>query len=418
MAESKGARNYAIDLIRVIAAFLMTTWHWLMFSMFLSLPAKIDNGYWGTYLVTEMHDIASTLGIENWHWFKGTFTMGFFIFVTGYFMMDGFKRAQAKGTFDNPNTHFMHTWRFTAKTYCSYAPLVLFGTTFGWVLTNAAAKARIADWINTFVWNIFNFLGFQAFGIFQDNATAYVTAFDGPLWYIEAFIVGACIFYAILVRSERLAVFGFCPIMFMLSNVWLNNWLDLNTGAQINSGITLLLPRDFVRLWGPLALGIWGWYLANAIKNANLTKGQEKAIGISWLIVLAYALITSWTGYMGGMIHQDIVWMYVALVAIIQKDPVTRGLNSFLQKLHISKLFADFSAGLYLVHLPICAAFEFTLVGIFGWQNASYVYIGLCFLGAVLFMILNKLVLKPLYGKLAKVLHARDAVVAPAYVSN
>ena len=409
---SDAGRNYALDFIRVVAALLMTTFHWIWLAMF---PGKIDNGYWGAYKIIQEHDILSVLGIENWNWFKGTYTMGFFVFVTGYFMMEGFKNQQAKGMFVDKRKHFGQTWRFTAKTYCSYAPLCLFGTAWGWILTNANARAAVMDWINTLVWNIWQFLGFHAAGMFQDNATAYVNNYCGPAWYIEAFIVGACIFYAILVRSERIAVFVVCPLMFMSSNIWLNQWLDPDTGAQLSYGITTLLPQDFVRLWGPLALGIWGWYIANAIKKASLSKKQEAAIGVSWVIVLAYLLITSWTGYLGGMLNQDILWMYVAMIVIIQKDPVTRGLNKVMHKFPLSKFFADFSGGLYLVHVPILLNFEGKFVEAFGWQKASWFYELMCICGAVIFIICNKFILKPLYGKLSKLLHARDKVEVPAF---
>ncbi|MCR5299580.1 MAG: acyltransferase [Erysipelotrichaceae bacterium] len=398
-------RNYALDFIRVIAAFLMTTFHWMWWAMF---PGAVDNGYWGAYKVTQLHSIAQAVGIQNWDWFKGTYTMGFFVFVTGYFLMDGFKRAQAKGAFNDPRTHFTHTWRFTAKTYCAYAPLVLFGVTFGFILTNIQNKTPAIDWLNNFVWNIFQFAGFHAFGMWQDNATVYVNNYCPVAWYIEAFIVGACIFYAILVHSERVAVFVWCPLLFMMSNIWLNRWLV--DGVQTTIGITDFLPQDYVRLWGPLALGIWGWYIVDAIKKADLSEGACKALGVAWLVALAYALVTSWTGYFGGMLHQDVVWMFIAMIVIAQRDPVTRGLNAVMHKFPLAKYFGDFSGGMYLVHQPILFFIEFAFAEKFGWTAASWMYEGLCCCGAILFIIVNNLLLKPMYGKLSKVLHARDKV--------
>lgn len=410
-AKKTDNRNYALDFIRVVAAVLMTTFHWMWMAMF---PGKIDGGYWGAYRVTQLHSIAEAVGIQGWDWFKGTYTMGFFVFVTGFFLMDGFKRAQAKGAFNDPRTHFTHTWRFTAKTYCSYAPLVLFGWTWGWILSNVGAKSTLSFWFNTLVWNIFSFLGFHGFGMYQSmydasTVSQYVQVYCGPAWYIEAFIVGACIFYAILVRSERIAVFVWCPLMFMMSNIWLNRWLD-PAGNQTLMGITEFLPQDYVRLWGPLALGIWGWYIADALRKANLSKAQENGLAVAWVAALVYALVTSWTGYFGGMLHQDVVWMFIALIVIVQKDPATRGLNALMHKFPLAKYFADFSGGLYLVHLPILVNYEFKLVEMFGWGKASLVYELICCCGAIIFMICNALILKPMYGKLSKVLHARDKV--------
>lgn len=405
-------RNYTIDLLRVVAALFMTTFHWIWMVYF---PGHIDNGYWGAYFFTQDH------AIEGWDWFKGTYTMGFFVFVTGYFLMAGFKSMQRRGLFKDKRTHFMYTWRFTAKTYCSYAPLMLFGTAFGWILTNTRAGASIMDWINTFVWNIWQFLGVSGFGMFETNASKYVTVYFGAGWYIAAFIVFACVFYAILIRSEKAAVFIFCPVMFMMSNIWLNQWLDPETGAQTLFGITTLLPQDVVRLWGPLALGIWGWYAVDALKRAKLTKHQENGIAIVWVLVFAYCLITSWTGYLGGMLNQDVAWMIVAGLALAGRDPVTRWLDDKLQRFPLSRYFADFSAGLYIVHLPIVSNLCFDLIDIFGMVTAPWVFELICIGCALIYMVVNAFVLKPLYGKLSHLLKAREPVVIeddPAPVLN
>ena len=221
--------------------------HWIWLLVF---PGEINGGYWGAYYFNQQFG-----GLEGWDWFKGTYTMGFFVFVTGYFMMDGFKRQQAKGDFLDERKYFSQTWRFTAKTYCSYAPLMLFGTAVGWILTNIQAKATILDWIQTFVWNIWQFLGISGFGMFQNflvegtdtGALTYLHGYNGVLWYIAAFIVGCSIFYAILVKSEKIAIFVFSPIMFMASNTWLNQWLN-PAGAEVEYGITTVIPLDVVRL--------------------------------------------------------------------------------------------------------------------------------------------------------------------------
>lgn len=411
-------RNYTIDFIRVIAAVLMTTFHWVWFVVF---PGKIDNGYWGAYQFTQDHSFANLgLGLENWHWFKGTYTMGFFVFVTGFFMMEGFKKMQAKGAFLDNRTHFTYTGRFAAKTYCGYAPLMLFGTTFGWILANAMAAAKPLEWFKTFMWNIWQFIGVSGFGMFQNYYNegaqgAYMAGYNGPTWYIAAFIAFGCVFYAILIRSERIAVFVVCPIMFAASNIWLNQWLDPETGSQITFGITTLLPQDVVRLWSPLALGVWGWYLADAIRKAKMTKNQETALGFVWLGLLVYALVTSWTGYFGGMLNQDVIWMLIAMFAIVKRDPITNGLNNIFKKFPLSKWFADFSAGLYLVHMPILLNFQKPFIEKFGLQNASWFFELMCVCGAIMFVLINRYALKPMYGKLSKMLHARDAVTPAIY---
>lgn len=410
-----GERNYTIDLLRVIAAFFMACWHWIWLAVF---PGEVNGGYWGAYFFNQK------FSLEGWDWFKGTYTMGFFVFVTGYFMIDGFKKMQARGQFLDRRKHFMQTWRFTAKTYVAYAPLMLFGTALGWMLLNIRTHASLLDWIQSLWWNIWQFVGAAGFGMHQNfqysgadggAISQYLTFYNGPLWYISAFIVGACIYYAILIRNEKAAVFVVSPLLFMASNVWLNQWLDAETGAMVGYGITTFIPMDVVRLWGPLCLGIWGWYLGNAIKNAVMTKKQETLLGISWLVVFIYVIITTWTGYLGGMMNQDIAWGYVAMIALVNRDPITRGINNALQKFKPAKLFGDISAGLYVVHNPVLMTFSGICMTAFGLTKGGFVYLLIVVAFAVVFMVCNKFILKPVYGKLGKILHARDKVEVPEF---
>ena len=407
-------RNYTIDLLRIIAAFLMSAWHWIWLAV---MPGEVNGGYWGSYF------FCRDFALQGWDWFKGTYTMGFFVFTTGYFMMDGFKRQQAKGAFIDKRTHFTHTWRFTAKTYCSYAPLMMVGTVLAWLLINITSGANLMRWIQTFFWNIWQFLGVSGFGMFQNfmysgaaGGSEFIAVYNGPIWYIAAFIVGACIFYSVLIRNEKAAVFVLCPIMFMSSNIWLNQWLN-EAAAEVEHGITNFLPMDVVRLWGPLSLGIWGWYLGNALKNAKMTSKQENALGIAWLVVLLYCLITAWTGFFGGMLNQDILWMFVALVAIVNRDPVTRGINVALHKFPLSKYFADLSSGLYVVHNPILMSFSAAFIALAGGNltkgGVFYEIVVVC--SALLFIPVYRMLVKPLYGKLANLLNARGPVTVPAY---
>lgn len=265
------------------------------------------------------------------------------------------------------------------------------------------------------MWNIWQFLGVSSFGMFQDQVNygtgVQVATYNGPAWYIAAFMAFCCVFYAILMHSETLAVYVFCPVMFMMSNMWLNRWLDPETGAQITYGITEFLPQDVVRLWGPLALGIWGWYAIEALKNAKLTKKQENGLGVLFVALLAFVLFTSWYGYFGGMLNQDVLWMLVAGLAIALKDPVTKGLNDKLQNFPLSKHFADFSAGLYLVHAPLLTPVGSVLIERFGLTTAPWLFELCCIAGALFFMVCNTFLLKPAYGKLSKVLNARGPVI-------
>ena len=403
-------RNYAIDFIRVIAAFLMTAWHYILYQYqnysWGDAPLCF-NGYFGTYGW-------NLTGItEGWHYFKGTFTIGFFVFTTGYFIMDHFKKQQANGMYDTTEKRFSGVWKYTAKTYCSYLPLFLFGSAVGFIVYGCACSFlygqnwSVMDWIQTFFWNIWKFLGVDGFGMFQNGSSMYVATFFATGWYIFGFIAWACVFYAILVKSERAAVYIWCPVAFAVSTIWLNEWLNLETASQTMQGIAYLVPQNIVRFWGPASFGVWGWYLVDAIKKADLSAKTEKILGALFVVSFVYVLVTSWTGYLGGMANQDAMWMIVAMFCLAQKDPVTRGINNFFQKLKISRYMADFSTGLYLCHVDL-AIFVFPVIApAIGIQKGAYIYHAITLVLALLYIVLAKFILKPLGNKLAVAVHAR-----------
>lgn len=396
-------RNYSLDLLRCIAGFFMATFHWIWRVYF---PAQIDNGYWGAYIFTQTHSI------EGWSWFKGTYTMGFFVFVTGFFLMDHFKKQQAKGAFENKKGHLGEIWRYSAKSWVSMAPMMLVGTGLGWFLNNFKAQSPLKTWFNTFVWNIWQFLGVSGFGMFYQlpagTQVDVTTRYNAVLWYIAAFIVGCGIFYALLIASEKITVWVVCPLMFMLLNVWADVWL-LDTGAQSQFGITTLLPRDFCRFWGVACFGVWGWYAVDYLrKKAPVGSKAAKKVMVVLLVFLAYALITSWTGYFGGMLNQDVVWMVIAALVIANIDPFTRGINTGLQKFPLSQYMGEFSAGLYLCHYPILANYWQEIIDAVGLQSAGWVYILILVGASIVYVILNRLVLKPVYRKIGEMIGAYD----------
>ena len=195
-----------------------------------------------------------------------------------------------------------------------------------------------------------------------------------------------------------------------MSNVWLDNsawWSSLDT-----NGIANLLPCDIVRLWGPLTWGIWGWYLVNAVKKSKLTRKGQNMLGAAFVVILAYALITSWTGYLGGMLNQDFVWMAIAAIILIERDPVTLTINKGLNKSPLSKYMADYSAGFYLIHQPIVVFVSPLIIEAVGGNLtvAGVVYMGIVAVASVGFVALLRLVLKPLYGRLGNALKLNTPV--------
>lgn len=387
-------RNYTLDLLRVVAGFIMACWHWIWKW---GSDAVITNGYYGFWGWPD--------GLDGWSWFLGTFTLGFFVFNTGYFMVDHFKKQQSRGVFGQGHDLEL-VYRYTAKTYISYAPLMLFSTALGWILANWQAGSTLKHWIDTLVWNIWQFVGLSGFGMHQrlSAPTDVINIYAPQCWYIAAFMVFCCVWYCVFVISEKAAIFILCPVMLAMSHVWLDNsawWSSLDT-----NGIANLLPCDIVRLWGPLTWGIWGWYLVNAVKKSKLTQKGRNMLSVAFVALLAYALITTWTGYLGGMLNQDFIWMGVAAIVLIQRDPITVGINKALQKFPLAKYMADYASGFYLIHQPIVVFVSPLIVQAAGGNPgvAGAIYLGIVAVTSIPFVAFLRLVLKPLYGRLGKAL--------------
>lgn len=150
--------------------------------------------------------------------------------------------------------------------------------------------------------------------------------------------------------------------------------------------------------------------MVDAVKRSKLTKRGENILGVAFVVVLAYALITSWTGYLGGMLNQDFVWMAVAAIILIGRDPVTTTINKGLNKFPLSKYMADFSAGLYLTHIQLLQFTEDWLNMTGSRTGAALIFMGVCCLCAVGFVVIMRLVLKPLYGCLGNALKLNTPV--------
>ena len=397
MTTTKQVRNYTIDIMRVLAGVIMATFHWIW--AYGGGDRVVINSYWGAYTYPN--------GLTGWDWFKGNYTMGFFVFVTGYFFVNHFKKLQRKGAFGGGHDG-EQVYRFTANTYVKWAPLMLIGVTSHWIMANSHAGSDFMTWVNTLVWNIWQFVGISGFGMLQ-RVTAnsqYITTYAAQLWYVAAYIAFCCFFYCIFVKDEKVAVFIVCPLALALANVSLDSPSWWANDPTMLTGIELLVPSDIVRLWGPLAYGIWGWYLVDAVKRSKLSKGIENGLGIAFLVLLAYALVTTWTGYLGGMLNQDFVWMAVACICLIQRDPVTRAINNFVDKLPFKNYLADISAGFYIMHEQILLVYGVDFAEMAGgsYGKGGLIYLGVCVVAAILATLLLRVVLRPLYGKLGNAL--------------
>lgn len=411
--KPKKARSYVLDFWKFIGCVLVALHHWMNVSM----PNGYAEGfsdYFGRVVLTGEIDIKYPLG---------AYTLGFFTFTTGYWLVNAFKGLQAKGAFGKGNDMEL-IYRYTAKNYVAYMPLAFITSFAGYFVSNFFSKSSLKVWIDSFVSSIWYFFGFSGFGI-NDNLPInndtnvnglFTWMFGGTIeehtaymwspvtWYICALICYACVFYVLLVVNEKLTVFGILPLFLGMSFYANQGYVAIQYGTEEPHGLYTLLSSDFTRLWGPAVAGIWGWYLINALKKANISNKTKNFMGWANLILTVSAFVQVWTGYFGGMINFDMHLILIVILTLVNKDWFTIGFNKILSKIPGIGVLSEVGLGIFLFHPTLFAVGVKFWIPAYGLGKATLLYIGSSLLAGVLYVPFNKFVVKPTQGKLSKLL--------------
>ena len=363
LSAPKKQRNYLIDLYKFLFSILVVVIH---------SSNLFSESLWGVSMMSEDGNL--TLNPKTaWSYSYGEYTEIFgldghltiavFIFLTGYWLVNEFKKHQKAGVVGKGKDMALIA-KYAAKTYATYWPYTLFAVALMFV-TFHTIFPELRDLkviVSHFVTAIPQWLGLFQFGDWSINVQAmdipnYTELLTissenlpirwyGPCWYMWAFIVCGPLYYAIMVMNERFATWVFAPLIYTLYFM-----TSVQTGLAAES-IIGLHQRHLVIL-GPMTLGIWGWYITDWLKKVEITKKGKIGLTVFSVVMLFSGLFCIKTGYC-GMCGTDFVFAFVFVLALAQRDYLSIGLNNLLNKISgVMKYAGTASLALFLIHFTI-----------------------------------------------------------------
>lgn len=373
----KKERNVLLDLMKLLFCVLAILAHYAsgINEPFFGLTA------WASTMPGSPHDgqyifrtFNKLLGIG------GVSSIAIFTFLTGYWMIDKFKKDQKKNLFGR-GKNLEVVGKYFFKNYSSYWPFVFFGTLYAIILTYLfVPQLSIFSkfFVNNVIMSIPNLLGLKHLGYalsspcsitgiwnepanlltltenFTNMDTLVIFDWNVPLWYMFAILVYLPVWYIIFMKDEKIGLFVWTPLNYMVANIT----LSYPGGRGIWT--TIGIDDSWIRLGGPIALGVACWYIVDWIKNTEFSKSGQRIYNIFSIASFVLFLYVIWQG-VGGFYVFDLVTAIFACFVLAGKDTLTVNMNRVLLKVPGKNLWGMMSVGIYLLHFPIidCLNFAF-----------------------------------------------------------
>lgn len=415
MAElgQKKQRNYLLDFWKMIFSFYVALAHY---------------AYWGS----PVGSVGPTMGYFTFTYdlgegvpIKGLYTLAIFTFTSGYWLIDHFKKLQ-RGKMLGRGKDVVLAWKYFAKTYSSYEPVIFFGTMLGIIVPAIVLKAEIVNVFQVMATNMWEILGFNELGFTNWAGTSnilvklgrgedipygyYPYSLNTLVWYMGQLICFGTGLLVLFMLSEKFTLFVVGPLCWRMA-------ATQNTTMDIMSND--VQQWNFWRLLGPLFIGIYGWYLIDTIKRKGVDAKLKKTLTI--LHGLSLCAYLFWTLVWGKatLLQGDLIVCCLAFFAILNEDGIAHAANKVFNKISfISKHFATYSLGFFITHGTVRDVLAYyDGKGLIPWfsdasnLNKFLMFMGIC--AAVGFVIFpaNWLIINPLRKFLTNLTGCRKPVV-------
>lgn len=288
-----------------------------------------------------------------------------FMAFSGYFMMAGFKKKQARGQLEGVSAG-AQALDYLKTRLVALMPLTLFANILGFVAKNIWQDIPLKDWPVHLLNAISEFSGLFITGMGFGNASVgmwgegsrVLQIANTPLWFISGiFVVGYFVYY-LIAKNEKLFSYVIAPlgiIAFYASNYQSTAapmWYDLHSIGSFTyaAGVPLMFAG--------LSIGALLWYPVEALKNKKFTKGMTAFLTIVQIILTFVVFVRTWvptTSAFGQWFN--ISWVNVHLLStifsflvLLNKDHCTRF------PLFSSKIWAlpgRLALYVYAIHFPL-----------------------------------------------------------------
>ena len=416
MSEQKKVKNNAVEFWRIVFTIGVTFFHFNLFSSVRCLGGP--KAGIGSFIL------------------QGGWVLGYFLFLTGYFMMASYMKKDAKGLIDHENA-YKPAWAYFWSRIKGLMPAFFLGTLFVFIIRNIAVGTPISMYPVLFFRSIFEFLGLQQIGMLGYNdvtnnadlaamlfgsaeqaaegaagaaaqaaGAAWPSGFraglvasntplwNGPGWYISAIIVVAVIMYWVLCKKKDFFIGIFCPAAIILGY----GYYGLIAGESWTSTNALAfgLPVRVLRVIAGLSVGCLLYFVVDWLKKTEFSKRHKVLWNVLSIGFTAFILYFMWTGTQWNEMQNNAVLLPLTVIILVGDDVI----SNFL-----SKTIGGFSA--YVGKLSL-----YWYISHWGWVFAlpaffpdmaylpmAGLYVLLSFVTANIIMLIDDKCVKPLINK-------------------
>lgn len=293
-------RNYTIEFYRAMFAVNFVIVHCLMVA-----PVALLNGF--PLFVSGLDIIIP------------------FMAFSGYFMMNGYKKKQAKGLLDNVYAGTQALDYLKVRLY-ALLPLTLFATLLGFVAKSLWAGVPLADWPVHFLNSVGEFFGLMIAGIgfgspsvgMWGEGVRVIQMCNTPLWFMSGVFLVGYIMYYMIAKNEKLFSYVIAPVVIILfygSNYQASAipmWYDIHSVGSFNYAMGI--PLMFVGM----AIGVLLWYPVNALKGKKFSKGFMAFLTVVQIILTIIMFWRTWVPVTTGIGQWfNLGWVNVHLLSVV-----------------------------------------------------------------------------------------------------
>ncbi len=288
-----------------------------------------------------------------------------FMAFSGYFMMAGYKKKQARGQLEGVSAGAQALGYLKTRLW-ALMPLTLFANLLGFVAKNIWQDIPLRDWpvhllnaVSEFSGMFIAGLGFgnPSVGMWGEGSRVLQIA-NTPLWFMSGiFVVGYFVYY-LIAKNEKLFSYLIAPVAIILfygSNYQSSAvpmWYDIHSIGSFNYAMGV--PLMFVGL----SIGALLWYPVEALKNKKFSKGMTIFLTIVQIILTFVILVRTWvptTSAFGkwfniGWVNVHLLSIAFSFLVLLNKDYCTRF------PLFSSKIWAlpgRLALYVYAIHFPL-----------------------------------------------------------------
>lgn len=251
----KKERNYTIELFRFIFALGFIAGHILIISFRTFTP----------------RESGVSMPLD---------TLLVFIALSGYFMMQGFKRQQ-QTAIANSVSPVTQAWTYLKGRLRGLGVWFLLASLVGFIAIRIWKGTPISEWFDAFLNHLPEFFGLYLTGLgmgtpydglFGSQPAEYITLAQ-PLWFVSGLLIAGFLLYFLLAWNEKVTLGIIVPFtcFAFYGSLWING-IQPNWPYFFKIG-DLMLNDGMVDMFCNLGIGCLLWKANDALKDRQFTKG-------------------------------------------------------------------------------------------------------------------------------------------------